>query len=347
MKKWINPALVLLIMILSNCSKFSLEKEWYLSGGDIRLFIDLKKEKVIRFSEGEKLIFEAAVTDYKVTEENRVKINAAIKKIGQKKEYQLKFSRLENFILWLEVGEKQMKLIFNSFYKKPYYFTTYPSSGKGPSHRFLSEYEVETFKNAPSFQDIQKDHNLEIISNKSPAMTEEEVIQNEKRGIRTWLRKQYGVGNRVIRNMTDYMIDKDFSTYWATQPGNFWNTEMEFFLKTSSGKKLKKPLPVRALYFNTGNIDRYIKGGQYIQHHRAKDITVSFSRDYEGGLGSSKANYNEVKYSFTLPDTNNEKVIVFLEPIPATSLRIEFEDFYMGYENAFALYDFSIIIDSD
>lgn len=336
--------ILFLLVILSGCSKISLEENWYLVGGDIRFYIDLKKKKILRFSEKEKLILEASIQDYKFTEKNKLKVHALVREIGEKREYQLKYGGIQDFILWLEIQKGQMKLIFNKFYEKPYYFSTQSRSGSQVPYRFISSYEVEDFKGSSNFKDIKRDNNLEILINKLPAMTREEVIKNEKSEARKWFREKYQVGNQVIRAMQDYLIDLDFSTYWATRPGDFWNTEMEIFIKDSSGKKLHKPVYIRALYFNTGNLDQK---SRYYQYHRAKDVVVSFSRDYEGSLGSSKANYNEVKYYFELPDSIEEKIIVFLKPVPANSIRLEFEDFYMGYENAFALYDFTIFIDSD
>lgn len=326
------------LLLLSSCNNQSLSKRWFLVGGDIEFFVDLKAKK-IQFLEGNTLIFEAQILEQKWIKNDKIRISAKMQKISNS--YLAKYSGMNKFLLWIE-KKKDNKLIV-IFNKLPYHFSKIKGAGKKSPFRLLSNYEISSFMNSSNFKDVRKDYFLEILLNKEPALNEEEVRKQESKANK-WVRKQLGVENVVIRKMLDYMTDMNPNTFWSSKEAQFNDTEMEVFLKASSGKKLKKPLKVRALYFRTGNL---YKKQIFYKYHRVKKITVSFAKDYEGSLGSTKANYNDAKYTITLPDNIEEKMIVFLKPIPANSIRIEFDDFYMGYENAFAIFDFTVFVDNE
>lgn len=313
-------------------------------GSDISLYLDMKKERVIRLFDQKDLIFEASVEDYKFVEKDRLKVDALMKKIGNKPEYKIKYQEYKDFILWFEINKskKQMKMIFNKFYKNPYYFSDTKENLADSSYRFLSGYEIEGFRNSPNFKDLKKDNNIEILINKPPLMSDEEVIKEEKKPEKKWIREKYNVGNIVIQNMQDYLFDMDFSTFWATK--DYWDTEFEILIKDQFGKRLNQPIKIRAIYFNTGNLDFK---PNYYNYHRAKEIGLSFSREYEGSLGISKANYNYINYNLVLPDSMDEKVVIFQNPVRANSIRLRFKDFYMGSKNAFAHYDLAVFVDSE
>jgi len=329
---------------LFSCGKQQIQENWYLIGSDIQLYLNLKKDKVIRLFDGKDLIFEASVEDYKFVEKDRLKVDALMKKIGNKPEYKLKYPDYKDFIVWFEISpnKQQMKMIFNKFYKNPYYFAVKHDNMLDNPYRFLSNFEIEAFKNSSNFKDLKKDNNVEFLINKLPLLNEEEVAKEEKKPERKWLREKYNVGAITIRSMSDYLGDMDFSTYWATK--DYWDTEFEIFIKDQFGKKLTQPIKIRGIYFNTGNLDQK---ANYFNYHRAKTIGIAFSKEYEGSLGISKANYNYLNYTATLPDNAEEKLIVFQNPVRANSIRLRFKDFYIGNKNAFALYDFAVFVDSD
>jgi len=337
-----KTAFLFLFLILASCSKHSIDSVWWLNGENIRLEIDLKNRGVLKFSEGKDLIFEAKVEEFQFAEEEKLKVRAVISKTGEKNEYRLKYQQKGELVFWFEPQKNRMKMICNKLFNKPYYFSLSPQTPRESGFRLLSSFEKEEFKNSANFREAKKDHFLEILLNKPSLMTDEEVLKEEAKPVRQWVReKKYGVLS-VLKTMSDYLTDMDFSTYWAT--ADFWDTEMEILIRDASGKNLKKPAKIRALYLNTGNLDNL---SRYFDHHRAKEIEISFSQDHQGGLGFSRGNYNEVKYKAILPDTQDEKILVFFEPINAHAVRIRFKDFYMGYQNAFALYDFNLYLDSE
>ncbi|OHD14668.1 MAG: hypothetical protein A2Y41_06045 [Spirochaetes bacterium GWB1_36_13] len=329
--------LIFLLNGVISCKKLILNEFWYLSGDDIELYINLEK-KELKLTEKKKLVFEAEIKEYENPEENKIRVSCVIKKIGQKQEYRVKYEGLKDFVLWFELKNDSLKMIFNKFYHKPYYFRKTKNSFDLP-HRFLSFYELESFKN--SFKDAKKNYNLVFLMNKISKMSDEEVQKEEKRPYRNWMKEKYGIKNSVNQTMTDYLFDMDPSSCWITE--DYWGTEFEFFIKDSYGKDLKNASKIIGIYFNTGNLDQK---NNYYQYHRAKKIKISFSADYDGSLGTSKANYNYINYSLELPDTIEEKMLVFLKPVKAVSVRLEFEDFYMGTQDAFALYDFALYLDN-
>ncbi len=340
--KIVNKVLLLLLIILTwSCSKQSIEVNWVLIGSDIRLEIEVEK-KYIKLLENEKLIFLAKIIEHKFEEDSKLMIKATMQKIGKRKEYQLKYQKLKNFTIWFEKKTNQLKMIFNKFYNKPYFFSLQPKNQVTTKFRMLSTYEVSQFNNTAGIKSARKDNNLEIILNKNPLMTKEEVIKFEKKPFRYWVKKKYNVENNVITEMLDYMLDKDPSTYWGTE--DFWGTEMELAIKDSFGKKLKNPAKIRGIYFSTGNLD---KKSKFYNFHRPKDLYISFSKEYDGSLGTPRANYNFVNYKVTLPDHMDDKYIVFFEALKANSIRIRFDDFYLGIYNSLAIYDFDIYIDSE
>jgi hypothetical protein len=235
-----------------------------------------------------------------------------------------------------------MKMIFTKFNAKPYYFYTTPINSDPMNFRLLSNYELESFRNSTGIKDAKKDNNLEIMINKQSLLSDEQVINEEKKPFRIWVKKESGNQDKVIRNMLDYLMDLDKTTYWATN--DYWNTEFEFFLKDTSGRNLNKPLKIRAIYLNTGNVT---KPNDYFDTHRIKDVNISFSKSYDGNLGSSKANYNYMNYKISLPDTVTEKMIVFLNPIEATSVRLQITDLFFGTKDELAIYDFNIYLENE
>lgn len=337
--KWIGSILFFCLFLLS-CTERNIPENWYMGGDDIKLYLSLKDKKIALF-EKDDLIFDATIKEYEFIEKNKFKVNAFMNRVGEK--YKIKYDNIKDFILWFEIDmNTSMKMIFShKSTSKPYFFYSTPINADGIKYRLLNPYEIEIFKNS-NFRDIRKDYNLEILVSKPALMTDEQVIKEEQRGERQWIKKENGDRDKVIRTMIDYMLDTDTSTCWAT--ANFWNTEIEFFVKDSLGKNLTKPVKIRGVYLNTGNLYRI---SEYYNYHRAKDVSIAFSKTYEGSLGLSRANYNYLNYKVTLPDTANEKIIVFLQPIETYSIRLQFTDFYFGTKEAFALYDVTIYIDSE
>lgn len=328
---------VILLIFLIGCSKKLPQTEWFLIGDNIKLFLDLEIEKKLRLTQENNLVFEAGIRDFEFVEKNKLRVDLTMLQIGEKPEYKIKYKELTDFVIWFEIGQDSLKMIFTKFYNKPYFFSSKPIVYQIPA-RFLSSFEIEEFKN--QFDDLRKDNLVEVLINKTPLLTPEQVIAEEKKAIREWLKEKYGLKNTVIRNMTDYMLDKDPSTYWATE--NFFGTEIEFIIKDLYGKNLSKPVRIRGIYFNTGNLDNK---NNYHQFHRIKDVEIYFSTEYEGSLVSSQANYNYVNYRVTLSDKMEEKVLVFLEPIKANSIRFAFKDFYLGTTNVFAIFDIIVFVD--
>ncbi len=336
--------LITIITIITSCNKHRVEKHWTLIGSDISLLLDLEN-KVIKLSERDKLIFELSVLEHRFDTDEKINVKATFKKIGNKNEYKLKYGNMKEFIVWFELDKNDptlMKMIFGKYYKNPYYFSTKKTNMLQTKYRFLRNYEIQSFLSSIGIKNVTKDHNLEIITSKKPIMTNKDVLKKEKTQFRIWYKKQNDIPNIPINRMIDYITDMDPSTFWATK--NYWNTEFEFLIKDSFGKKMKKPVKIIGFYFNTGNLDKKQK---YYQYHRLKEIEIFLSKEYGGSLGSSQANYNYVNYKLVLPDTQEEKMIVFFEPIKANSIRLKFNDYYMGYENALALYDIAIFVDSD
>lgn len=330
------------IFTLYSCSKHKIEPVWWLRGENIHLEIDLKEKKTLQFFEKKNLIFEAKIEEHQFSEEEKLKVKATITKVGEKKEYQLKYQQKGELIFWFEKQKNYLKMVCNKIFNKPYYFSLSPFVANTTAFRILSGFEREGFKSSLNFKEAKKDHVLEILLNKPSLMSDEAVLKEEARPTRAWVReKKYGVLS-VIKTMEDYLTDMDFSTFWGTE--DFWGTELEALVFDSLGKPLKKPAKIRAIYLNTGNID---KPARYFDYHRAKEIEISFSQDYQGGLGTSRGNYNTLKYKVLLPDTQEEKILVFFEPILAYAVRIRFKDFYMGYQNALAIYDFNLFLDND
>ncbi|PKL13856.1 MAG: hypothetical protein CVV50_03030 [Spirochaetae bacterium HGW-Spirochaetae-6] len=331
---------LLVILSLSQCRERSIEKKWYLMGSNIELYLGLE-EKTMILSEGKQLIFKAAIEDYEYPEKNKLKVRVKMVEIGALQEYQLKYRDFKEFILWFELNEGRMKMIFNKYFDKPYFFSTRPENMTQSDFRLLRPFELADFRNSAGIRDARQDYNFQIYINKKPLMTPQEVQDFEKKPNREWIRKEQGVANLVIREMTDYLTDMDTSTYWGTE--DYLDLEIEVLIRDSAGKPLKTPLKIRGFYFNTGDL---YKKNQYYNYHRIKDVSLHMTPEYEGNLGMAKANYNYAQSDVTLADTIDEKIVVFYQSVEANSVLIKVKDFYFGtVQDWFALFDFTIYID--
>jgi len=328
---------ILIFLVLINCEKKTIDGVWYLQGGNIVLNISLKNN-VFEFYEKKDLIMKAKIIDYKKMEEDKIKLKLKKEKIGDNKEYQIKYEGIDEITVWIEKSKDKIKLIADMLSKHPYIFVREDKPNN--DFRYLNQYEIDQIKNGVTLKEVQTRYTLKVIPSTESLMKDEEVVNNENSNLRKWIRETYGV-NKIIKTMTDYMFDNDPTTFWGSRK---YKPYVEIVFKDVKGEDLKDPIKIKAIIFDLGALD---KKTDYYKYHRIKDLGLYFSLNTKDSIGSTKSSFNYLKYNVNFTDDISEKGVIFYEGIKAKSILLSVDEIYTGYEDAFAIYDIYIYIESE
>jgi len=333
--------IIILSFIVFNlfyCQKRNIEGIWFLEGGNISLNINFKSNQ-IAFYENNNLVILTKILEYKKVEDNKIRIKVKKEKVGEIKEYQLKYENINEFIIWIEEEPDKIKLIADSISKVQYIFSR--DDKFYSDFRYLALYELEELKNERTLKEIQLRNTIDVITNKEPLLKDEDVLKQEESNYRKWIKENYGV-TKIIRNMVDYIFDNDPTTFWGTR--DYKNPSIEMIIKDIRGEELKEPVKIKAIVFSLGSLEKSI---DYYKFHRIKEATLLFSLTPKNSLGSTKSSFNYLKYKLDFVDDISQKGIIFYKPIKAKSLMLYVDQIYAGYEDAFAIYDIYIYTESE
>jgi hypothetical protein len=306
MANYLSLNIIILVILIGNCSNHQLEGTWYLEGENI----------VFNFKEKHLTLQENGNTILIANETPLDKNNLTYKIIRLDPTIKSKYS-INSLILFSKIIDKDDMIISNiklpdSNYR--YTLNKYNKKEMLTSFSLLYNNEVKEFLKDEDFEPANKRYLLRGFSSNN-------------------------------NNKANYLIDKQYTSYWHEKINYAFNDFFEFFFYNKNGMKLNQKLKVKGIGFISKYTQNYGSVKEKDKFHRTRKIAIQFTNHYNGGIGKTKALYNNQVYNVELNDKSGLQIIYFYKSVFCKGVKLTPKDIYIGLKNELRLYEIIFYIE--
>lgn len=297
-----NKLVIILIIfvLLSQCSKKEIIGDWHLVGEPVLFQFNDKELKVL---EHDDMILKAK----KISSENeqiQYKIYEVGKSLILEKKYQT--NEIIHFNQPLFTNKSELNyLLKTSSSEQRYVFQKNKKLKIIKSLSLLNPVETKEFLLDPAFKISSNIYKIKAFSSNS--------------------------NDQSINNL----IDQKLNSGWENNGLNYlFKDYFEFFFYSEKNEELKNDITIKGIgFFNSQSENNQNKFKERFLFHRFKKVMIQFTKDYQGGFGKTKGQYNNSVYEIEFLDKPGLQVIYFYKTIYCKGIKINVKEIYPGLQN--------------
>ncbi len=157
--------------------------------------------------------------------------------------------------------------------------------------------------------------------------------------------KKYLIRSSNKKDKISNLVDKKYSSYWHKKINYKFNDFFELFFYSKNKEKLDSKVKVRGIGFINRHAQNYESIKAKDNFHRIRKIEIQFTGYYNGGIGKTKALYDNLIYSIELDDKPGLQIIYFYKSIFCKGIKLIPKDIYTGLKNELRLYEIIFYIE--